>query len=84
MDATSEQLDELVLFEIVDQVAWITINNPDKANAISPQMRDRMAEIFESLNGQFDARSVVLTATGDRFFCTGADISVGREYAPRP
>ena len=84
MDAPSEQLDELVLFEIVDQVAWITINNPDKANAISPQMRDRMAELFESLNGQFDARAVVLTATGDRFFCTGADISVGREYAPRP
>ena len=48
MDATAEQLDELVLFEIVDQVAWITINNPDKANAISPQMRDRMAELFES------------------------------------
>ena len=84
MDAPSEQLDELVLFEIVDQVAWITINNPDKANAISPQMRDRMAELFESLNGQFDARAVVLTSTGDRFFCTGADISVGREYAPRP
>ena len=37
MDATAEQLDELILFEVVDQVAWITINNPDKANAISPQ-----------------------------------------------
>ena len=84
MDSTAEQLDEMILYEIVDQVAWITINNPTKANAISPQMRDRIAEIFESLNGQFDARAVVLTATGEKFFCTGADISVGREYAPRP
>ena len=79
-----EDLSEKVQFEIIDQVAWITINNPDKGNAMSPGMRDRMAGLFESLNGQFDARAVVLTATGQKLFCPGADISVGREYAQRP
>ena len=79
-----EDLSEKVQFEIVDQVAWITINNPDKGNAMSPGMRDRMTGLFESLNGQFDARAVVLTATGQKLFCPGADISVGREYAQRP
>ena len=79
-----EDLSEKVQFEIVDQVAWITINNPDKGNAMSPGMRDRMTGLFESLNGQFDARAVVLTATGQKLFCPGADISVGREYAKRP
>tara|TARA_Y100000766_G_scaffold215004_1_gene186740 strand:- start:824 stop:1654 length:831 start_codon:yes stop_codon:yes gene_type:complete len=79
-----EDLSEKVQFEIIDQVAWITINNPDKGNAMSPGMRDRMTELFESLNGQFDARAVVLTATGQKLFCPGADISVGREYAQRP
>ena len=79
-----EDLSEKVQFEIVDQVAWITINNPDKGNAMSPGMRDRMTGLFESLNGQFDARAVVLTATGQKRFCPGADISVGREYAQRP
>ena len=29
-------------------------------------------------------RAVVLTATGEKLFCPGADISVGRDYAPRP
>lgn len=77
-------LEEKVRFEIVNQVAWITINNPEKGNAMSPGMRDRMAGLFESLNGQFDARAVVLTATGEKLFCPGADISVGRDYAPRP
>jgi len=79
-----EDLSEKIQFEIIDQVAWITINNPDKGNAISPSMRDRMTGLFESLNGQFDARAVVLTATGQKLFCPGADISVGREYAQRP
>ena len=79
-----EDLSDKVQFEIIDQVAWITINNPDKGNAVSPGMRDRMAGLFESLNGQFDARAVVLTATGQKLFCPGADISVGREYAQRP
>ena len=84
MDASSEQLNGMILFEVIDQVAWITINNPEKGNAMSPDMRDRMTEIFESLNGQFEARAVVLTATGEKFFCPGADISVGRDFAPRP
>ena len=79
-----EELTDKVQFEIIDQVAWITINNPDKGNAMSPGMRDRMTGLFESLNGQFDARAVVLTATGQKLFCPGADISVGREYAARP
>lgn len=78
------ELEEKVQFEIVNQVAWITINNPTKGNAMSPGMRDRMGDLFESLNGQFDARAVVLTATGEKLFCPGADISVGRDYASRP
>ena len=84
MTTDEEVLRNQVQFEIIDQVAWITINNPDKGNAMSPGMRDRMTGLFESLNGQFDARAVVLTATGQKLFCPGADISVGREYAQRP
>ncbi|MDP6299583.1 MAG: enoyl-CoA hydratase/isomerase family protein [Acidimicrobiales bacterium] len=84
MTTDEEVLRNQVQFEIVDQVAWITINNPEKGNAMSPDMRDRMTSLFEALNGQFAARAVVLTATGQKLFCPGADISVGREYAPRP
>ena len=69
MGTGSEQLDDKILFEIVDQVARITINNPDKGNAMSPAMRDRMTELFESLNGQFEARAIILTATGEKLFC---------------
>ena len=76
--------EELVRFEIRNQVAWITIDNPDKGNALSPEMRDRMAALVSGCNGRFEARAIVITATGRKLFCPGADISVGREFAPRP
>ena len=63
--------EEMVRFEIRNQVAWITINNPEKGNAISPAMRDRMASILNGLNGRFEARAVVITATGRKLFCPG-------------
>ena len=76
--------EELVRFEIRNQVAWITIDNPDKGNALSPEMRDRMAGLINGCNGRFEARAIVITAVGRKLFCPGADISVGREFAPRP
>ena len=77
-------VEELVRFEIRNQVAWITIDNPTKGNAISPAMRDRMTALVKGCNGRFEARAIVITAAGSKLFCPGADISVGREFAPRP
>jgi len=76
-------IDEQVRFEIENQVAWITIDRPERGNALTPACRDRIRDLFEGLNGQFEARAVVLTATG-KLFCPGADISAAREATPRP
>jgi len=76
--------EELVRYEVRDQVAWITIDNPTKGNALSPDMRDRIAALVSGTNGRFEARAIVITAAGEKMFCPGADISVGREFAPRP
>lgn len=83
-DVVEPDLDQKVLFRIENQVAWITINNPEKGNALTPGMRDRIGDCFLALNGRFEARAVVLTAAGDRQFCTGADISVPRPWPERP
>jgi 2-(1,2-epoxy-1,2-dihydrophenyl)acetyl-CoA isomerase len=77
-------LEEQIRFEIVDHVAWITIDRPERGNALTPECRDRIRDLFNGLNGQFDARAVVLTATGEKLFCPGADISADRETAERP
>jgi len=82
--ASKLDLEERVRLEIRDQVAWVTIDNPERGNALTPCMRDRLAEVFGGLNGQFDARAAVVTATGTRSFCTGADLSAPRLPVPRP
>lgn len=77
-------LDEQILYRVENDVAWITINRPERGNAITPACRDRIRLLLEGLNGSFQARAVVLTATGDKMFCPGADISTDRDYAARP
>ena len=75
---------ERILFEIRNQVAWITIDSPDRGNALTPAMRDRLGSLMRGLNGRFEARAAVITATGDRHFCTGADLGAPPQRAPRP
>lgn len=71
-------------FEIRNQVAWVTIDNPDRGNSLTPDMRDELASLIAGLNGQFEARAAVITGTGTRSFCTGADLSVPRPSPVRP
>lgn len=67
-------LDEQVRLEHRHSVAWITIDRPEVANALSPPCRDRVRDILNGLNTSHRARAAVLTGAGDRFFCTGADL----------
>ncbi len=67
-------IDEQVRLAYRDQVAWITIDRPDAANALNPPCRDRIRDILSGLNTSHRARCAVITGAGDRFFCTGADL----------
>jgi 2-(1,2-epoxy-1,2-dihydrophenyl)acetyl-CoA isomerase len=57
-------------------VLWLTINRADKGNAIPWYLRDELIAAFHDANWDLGVRAVVLTAAGDRHFCTGADLSV--------
>jgi len=65
-------VDEQVQWQIEDGVARITINAPDQGNALSGARRDRLTELFQEASADLAVRSVVLTAAGERHFCTGA------------
>lgn len=67
-------LDQQVTYEVAGGVATITINRPDVGNSLSFDMRDRLVELFEQASGDLAVRGVVLTGTGDRHFCTGANL----------
>ena len=64
--------------ELVDGVAWITLNRPEAGNALTPAQRNRIIELLDSANADLAVRAVVITAAGEKAFCTGADLRVDR------
>jgi len=79
-DAPTQDL----LYSLEDGIARITLNRPDAANALTPDQRNRVIELFENASGDLNVRVVVLAANG-KHFCTGADLRVSRiPEAPRP
>jgi enoyl-CoA hydratase len=56
-------------------VATIRINRPEKLNALTLTMYDDLGRAFHAVNDDTEIRAVVLTGTGDRAFCVGADLT---------
>ena len=68
-----------LLYELTPSgVAWITLNRPDAGNAVTPQQRNDMAQLLTAASGDLNVRCIVITAAGDRHFCTGADLRVSK------
>ncbi|MFM8854329.1 MAG: enoyl-CoA hydratase/isomerase family protein, partial [Acidimicrobiaceae bacterium] len=57
-----------------NSVVTVTINQPEKKNAINSAMWDGLAEIFREIASRADDRVVVVTGAG-KDFCSGADLS---------
>ena len=84
MDEKSESnIKKSIEFQVKNKVAWITIDNQKKGNGLTPDMRNHLIDLFESFNGQFEIRSAVITGAGEKFFCTGADLSASSQNNDR-
>jgi enoyl-CoA hydratase/carnithine racemase len=64
-----------VLYERRDRIAWITINRPERRNAMSYAVMQGLRDSFATAREDASARAVVLTGAGDRAFCAGADLT---------
>lgn len=63
-----------VTFELGDDgVGVLTLNRPDRYNAFDPTMCDELAQLWRTLRTDDNVRCVILTAAGDKAFCTGID-----------
>jgi enoyl-CoA hydratase len=71
---------ETILVERRERVAIITINRPEKRNALNIQTRAEGAAALDELRGDDSIRVVVLTGAGEKAFIAGADIA---EFAER-
>ena len=61
------------LYEVREGVAWITLNRPERLNALTFEVYRELTETFAALRDEKEARSVVITGAG-RAFCSGGDV----------
>ena len=65
-----------VLYDVRDHVATITLNRPERLNAVTHPMYDDLHQIIDETDADDAVRAIVLTGAG-RAFCAGADLGRG-------
>ncbi|HWV02041.1 MAG TPA: enoyl-CoA hydratase/isomerase family protein [Devosia sp.] len=73
-------MSENIIVERDGAVGTITINRPEKLNAMTPAMADALVAAVENFNDDNEIRCVILTGAGARAFCAGSDIRVLDDY----
>jgi enoyl-CoA hydratase/carnithine racemase len=63
----------VVLYEVEDHVATITLNRPDRLNAMTFESAEQLMAAFAAAEADPDVRTIVLTGKG-RAFCSGDDV----------
>jgi enoyl-CoA hydratase len=63
-----------IIFEQRDGIAYITLNRPDKRNALTPEMVVRLASIWEDVAADDAIRVALITGAGAKAFCSGGDL----------
>ena len=61
-------------FEYSDHIATVTINRPEARNAMNPEVFVRLYDAFHEIESNNDIRVAIITGTGDKAFCAGADL----------
>ena len=63
-----------VQYDIAGGIATLTLNRPEKLNAINYAMADRLMAVLDAVESNAAVRVVILTGAGERAFCAGGDI----------
>lgn len=71
-----------VLIALRDRVATVTLNRPERRNALSQGMLRDLLAALRWCAGEPEARVIVLTGAGDRAFCAGADLASFEAQVP--
>jgi enoyl-CoA hydratase len=65
---------ETVDLHIEERVAWLTLNRPDKLNALTPTTMAELRSIFTTIDDDHEICVLVLRGAGERAFCAGMDL----------
>ena len=64
----------LIIYSVKDRVGYITLNRPEKRNALSSELVTALKEAFATAKNDRDVKVIVLKANGESF-CAGADLA---------
>jgi enoyl-CoA hydratase len=67
-------MDEKVLYEVKDKIAWITLNRPESLNAVNRDMVKSIVEFCRQAEEDRNVQVVIFKANGERAFSVGGDI----------
>lgn len=70
---------DVLLYEKRGKILYLTLNRPERLNALSGELFDALAKAWGRFNEDDDAWVAVLTGTGDRAFSAGADLKQAAE-----
>ena len=70
---------ETILTDLSDGIFTITLNRPDRMNAFTGQMMLEMIAAFDEADANDEVRAVIVTGSGERAFCAGADLGAGAD-----
>jgi enoyl-CoA hydratase len=65
---------DVILYSVSEGIAQVTLNRPEKMNALTPEMIVRLARCWDEIHADASIRVAVLTGVGERTFCAGADL----------
>jgi len=66
---------QTLLTDLQDGILIITINRPDKLNALNKNVIEELGKVIDEVNSNNDIRGAILTGAGEKAFVAGADIS---------
>src|ERR1700685_4100233 len=73
--------DQAVLRERRGRAFWITINRPEKRNAINTDVIAGVRAGYREAHADSEIRVIVLTGAGEKAFCAGGDLQLGKGFA---
>ena len=73
----SMQTFDTIKLDIEDGIATLTLHRPEKMNAFTGLMMAEMIAAFDITDADDNVRAVIVTGSGERAFCAGADLSEG-------
>jgi enoyl-CoA hydratase/carnithine racemase len=72
-----------ILYDVADGIATITLHRPDRMNAFTGTMMHEVIGAFDQVDADDEVRAVIVTGSGERAFCAGADLGSGGDTFAR-